>query len=90
MSRLSPFFYIYVCLVLVVAEASPDLDSWDHSLSELGFRVHDPASGVFQASVNSYTFVNCYVSECVLSVCHSLPVCLFESVSFSCSVRLFV
>ena len=40
----------------MVAKASPDLNSWDHSLSEFGFRVHDPESGVFQVSVRSYTF----------------------------------
>ena len=51
------YLFIYVYLVLMVGKASPDLDSWDHSLPELVFRVHDPASGVSQASVKSYTFV---------------------------------
>ena len=54
------YFFIYVYLVLVVAEVSPDLDSRDHSLPELGLRVHDPASGVCQASVYSCTFIDLY------------------------------
>ena len=51
-------FFLCLDLVLVVAEASTDLNFWNHFLSELRFGVHYPASGVSQASVNSYTFVD--------------------------------
>ena len=43
---------------LVVVEASPYLNYWDHSLPEFGFRVHDSATGVSQASLNTYTLVD--------------------------------
>ena len=46
---------------LVAVEASPYLNSWDHSLPELGFRVHDPASGVSQVSIDLTPSWTCLV-----------------------------